>query len=140
VSSDHDEPIDDQDELYEDVPPRSIFAATWFRVVLVVIVLGVVGAVAVPYVLDWMNPPPAPRTVATTRSPLTPTAAPLTPTAPSPADKPASDKVATDKKESSTIIPAPAASSPAPAPAPTRPEPKSEAKATSPAPAAKPAP
>jgi DedD protein len=142
VSSDHDEPIDDQDELYEDVPPRSIFAATWFRVVLVVIVLGVVGAVAVPYVLDWMNPPPAPRTVATTRSPLTPTAAPLTPAAPSPADKPASDKplgdkVVTDKKESSTIIPAPAASSPAPAPAPTRPEPKSEAKATSPAPAAK---
>jgi DedD protein len=145
VNPDHDEPIDDQDELYEDVPPRSIFAATWFRVVLVVIVLGVVGAVAVPYVLDWMNPPPAPRTVATTRSPLTPTAAPLTPTAPSPADKPASDKPATmspsaDKKESSTIIPAPVAPSPPPAPAPTRPEPKSEATATSSTPATKPTP
>ena len=58
MSPERDDPTDDQ-ELYEDVPPRSIFAATWFRVVLVLIVLGVFGAVAVPYVLDWMNPPPA---------------------------------------------------------------------------------
>src|SRR5512134_1360033 len=65
VSPERDEPTEDQEqELYEDVPPRSIFAATWFRVVLVVIVLGVIGAVAVPYVLDWMNPPPPPRTAA----------------------------------------------------------------------------
>jgi len=70
VSPERDEPIEDQEhDLYEDVPPRSIFAATWFRVVLVVIVLGVAGAVAVPYVLDWMNPPLASRTAATTGSP-----------------------------------------------------------------------
>jgi hypothetical protein len=45
------------DDLYDEAAPRSIFAATWFRAVLVLIVLGVVGAVAVPYILDAMNSP-----------------------------------------------------------------------------------
>ena len=69
MSTERDDRVEDpESELYEDVPPRSIFAATWFRVVLVVIVLGVVGAVAVPYILDLMNPPLAPRTAATVES------------------------------------------------------------------------
>lgn len=50
-------------EHYDLEPPRSVFAALWFRVVLVVVVIGVIAAVAVPYVLEWMNPPP-PRTTA----------------------------------------------------------------------------
>ncbi|HBH02028.1 MAG TPA: hypothetical protein DDZ42_08930, partial [Candidatus Rokubacteria bacterium] len=45
-------------DAYEDEPPRSIFSAVWFRVVIVVVVLGVVAAVAVPYVLDWVSPTP----------------------------------------------------------------------------------
>jgi len=143
VSPERDDPTDEHEqELYEDVPPRSIFAATWFRVVLVVIVLGVVGAVAGPYVLDWMNPPP-PRSAGTTKSPM----GPSTSTTPSvidrqPADKApgekstseksGGDKPATDKKDS-TLYPAPGA--PTPSTPPARPEPRSSA-----APPAKPAP
>ena len=157
MSPERDDPTDEHEqELYEDVPPRSIFAATWFRVVLVVIVLGVVGAVAVPYVLDWMNPPPPPRSVATTKSPMA--AAPSTSTTPSVidrplADKPASEKSASEKsagdrpatdKKDSTSIPAPAAPAsstplarpePKPSAAPTAkaaPEPRITARATAP--------
>ena len=125
MSPERDEPIEDQEpELYEDVPPRSIFAATWFRVVLVVIVLGVVGAVAVPYVLDWMNPPPTPRT-ATTTSPLAPGS--LTPTTPSTGETlvgggPPADRLG--EKKDSTTIQAPGAATAMPAPA--RSEAKSE--------------
>jgi cell division protein FtsN len=118
VSPQHDEPNDEHD-LYEEVPPRSIFAATWFRVVLVVIVLGVVGAVAVPWVLDWMNPPVA-------RAPVTAKPSPTTPEKPaSPTDK---SPAPTEKRET-TLIPAPIApTTPAPALPPARSEPKSESK------------
>jgi hypothetical protein len=144
VSPERDEPTEDQEqELYEDVPPRSIFAATWFRVVLVVIVLGVIGAVAVPYVLDWMNPPPPPRTAAS-KVPGASTPPPSIFDKPASApDKPAPDKPATDKpvaektdKKDSTLIPAPAPAPPVTAtPAtPPKPEPKGEPK---PAPVAK---
>lgn len=141
MSPERDDPTDEQEqELYEDVPPRSIFAATWFRVVLVVIVLGVVGAVAVPYVLDWMNPSP-PRSAAT-RSPM----APSTSTTPSVIDRPLADKPASEKstsdrltgdkpvtdKKDSTLIPAPGA--PAPSTPPARPEPKPGAAPTAKAP------
>jgi len=149
VSPERDEPTEDQEqELYEDIPPRSIFAATWFRVVLVVIVLGVIGAVAVPYVLDWMNPPPPPRTAAS-KIPGGSTPPPSIFDKPAAApDRPASDKPPTDKpvaektdKKDSTLIPAPAPALPVtPTPAtPPKPEPKSEPKPT-PAPVAKPAP
>src|SRR2546430_1546703 len=47
--------------LYDIEPRRSIFAALWFRVILVLIVVGVIGALAVPYVLDVVNPPAAPK-------------------------------------------------------------------------------
>jgi cell division septation protein DedD len=142
VSPERDDPTEEHEQdLYEDVPPRSIFAATWFRVVLVVIVLGVVGAVAVPYVLDWMNPPPPPRTAGTAKSPMTPSMPPAIdkpladrPTSDkSPSEKSPSDK-ATDKKDG-TLIPAPPASTPTPSAA--RPETKSEPKSSAP-PAAKP--
>jgi hypothetical protein len=121
VSPERDEPIEDQEhDLYEDVPPRSIFAATWFRVVLVVIVLGVAGAVTVPYVLDWMNPPLASRTAATTSTPpLSSTPPPSTAETMVKDGPPGGDRLAAEKKDS-TVIPAPAG------PAPARSEPTGE--------------
>jgi cell division protein FtsN len=93
-------------EIYDEEPPRSIFAATWFRGLLVLIVLGVVGAVAVPYVLDMMHQSPKPSTTAkaapggpTTESGTPPapasatTAAVAPPSAPAPAPSPESARV-----------------------------------------------
>ncbi|HEV8586182.1 MAG TPA: SPOR domain-containing protein, partial [Methylomirabilota bacterium] len=84
--------------LYDETPPRSIFAATWFRAVLVLLVLGAVGAVAVPYILDAMNPPPK------TASRTTPSSA-APPVAPPPA-----------------VTPAPVPSTPAPSTPPSAPD------------------
>jgi cell division septation protein DedD len=144
VSPERDEPSEEHEqELYEDVPPRSIFAATWFRVVLVVIVLGVIGAVAVPYVLDWMNPPPPPRSAAASKSPMVPAPAPASSAMPTTSEKSATDQSASDKpsldkpagdrlggeraeKKDSTVIPAPMTPSSS---TPARTEPKPSAKA-----------
>ena len=84
-------PADDRhDDLYDETPPRSIFAATWFRALLVLIVIGVIGAVAVPYILDAMNPPAKPSVAS--RSTSTPTAPPaaVTPSPSAPASPPTS--------------------------------------------------
>lgn len=133
--SEHDDPSEEH-ELYEEVPPRSIFAATWFRVLLVVIVVGVIGAVAIPYVLDFMNPPPSRPTTAA--KPSSPAAIPASPSSPA-ADKPAADKPETP------LIPAPAPPSTAsavdtrPAPPTARPvEPKPAAPKAEPKTAATP--
>jgi DedD protein len=109
--SEHDDPTEER-ELYEEVPPRSIFAATWFRVLLVVIVIGVIGAVAIPYVLDFMNPPPTRPTTAA-KPPAPAVAIPATPSTGSPADKPS---------EKAETLPAPAASATV-APSDTKPAP-----------------
>ena len=113
-------------DLFDETAPRSIFAATWFRAVLVLIVLGVIGAVAVPYILDAMNAPrpsataklptpmpqpskPAPPPPPAVTPPATPSAPPgptaVTPTAP-PTAAPAP----------SSAKPAPIAVTPTPAP------------------------
>src|SRR2546426_7207285 len=85
---------------YDTEPRRSIFASLWFRVLLVVILLGVAGVLAVPYVLDVMNPPPPkPMAVGTPASPALPLPAP----APAPAP------------ESAQVAPGPSAPAPAPA-------------------------
>jgi cell division protein FtsN len=128
VSPERDDPTDEQEELYEDVPPRSIFAAPWFRVVLVVIVLGVIGAIAVPYALDWMNPPPPPRSAAT-QTPTMPSLVDKPSTEQAPSETAPSEKASASDKKDSTLLPAPGATSSAP-PATSRPEPKSVAKAT----------
>ena len=100
-------PLDDHDapdqDLYEETPPRSIFAATWFRALLVLIVLGVIGAVAVPYILDAMNPP-APK----------PTIASRAPASPPPATPAASSTASTSALPPSTVAPAIADKAPAP--------------------------
>jgi hypothetical protein len=104
-------------DLFDETAPRSIFAATWFRAVLVLIVLGVVGAVAVPYILDAMN---APKSGATAQLPTpmpqpikppTPPSAPPGPAAVTPAPPP---PAATSAPLSAP--PAPTAVIPTPAP------------------------
>src|SRR5712691_11062590 len=99
---------------YDTEPRRSIFASLWFRVLLVVILLGVAGVLAVPYVLDVMNPPPPkPMAVGTPASPALPLPAP----APAPAP------------ESAQVAPGPSAPAPAPA-APATKEEKQPARRT----------
>jgi cell division protein FtsN len=113
---------------FEYDPPRSIFAATWFRALLVLIVVGVAGAVAIPYALDWMNPPPLPDTAAAVQSAPLPVAPPSASSAPSSeAKEPAGSPVA-------AVTPAPAADA-----APGRPATPGEAATTTPAPTPAPA-
>jgi len=84
-------PADDRhDDLYDETPPRSIFAATWFRALLVLIVLGVIGAVAVPYILDAMNPPAKPSVASRPTSTPTSPPATVTPSPSAPASPPTS--------------------------------------------------
>jgi cell division septation protein DedD len=106
---DYEEP----DEQYELEAPRSIFAALWFRVVLVVAVIGVIAAVAVPYVLEWMNPPATSVTV----QPDTPAGAMATAPTPIAPPPPAPAMPAPAKRE-----PPGAAALAPPAAAPTAPQ------------------
>jgi len=84
--------LDDDEARFEDEGRRSIFSALWFRTILVVVVLGVVAAVAVPYVLELANEPPPKPTIVTRPEPLAPAPVappPATTSAPSPsAEKP----------------------------------------------------
>jgi cell division septation protein DedD len=121
-------------DLFDETAPRSIFAATWFRAVLVLIVLGVIGAVAVPYILDAMNAPkpgttaklptpipppskPAPPPVAVT--PLPPPSAPPVPVTATPATSPTPETPPTAATSPSVVTPIPpitAAATPPPTP------------------------
>src|SRR5262249_18431323 len=104
--ADPERPRDDQeydDERFEDEGRRSIFSALWFRAILVVIVLGVVVAVAVPYVLELANQP-SPKTTVLGK-PETMAPAPIAPPAPPPV----------------ASVPAPSAPAPSSAPAPEKP-------------------
>jgi hypothetical protein len=159
---DHSDRNQGSDDLYDETAPRSIFAATWFRAVLVLIVLGVIGAVAVPYILDAMNappgrlgatakapaqtaaPPPAPAPPATQAADPTPgsappptTAAATTPAMPSPPPSEPRTETKDPTVAGSTAAPEPAKpdSTPAPRPAP-KPSPGTEVVST---PDAKPA-
>ncbi len=70
---------DPDDDFDEEEAPRSIFSATWFRVVLVLLGIAVIGVVAVPYVLDVVNPPVEPPKVVTAPPTPSPTPAPAAP-------------------------------------------------------------
>lgn len=60
-------------EPFDDGQRRTMFATTWFRAVVVVVVLGVIAAIAVPYVLETMNPPtPVPRPPVAAKAPAPP--------------------------------------------------------------------
>ena len=106
----------------DDDSPRSIFSALWFRALLTVLVLGVLAAVAVPYVLDLATAPklmatPAKSGAVAPAAPETATPATATST-PAPADTAAP---ATATESSSSTPPSPsgtaAAAGEPPAPA-----------------------
>src|SRR5713101_1167898 len=78
---------DGPEHAYDEEPPRSIFSALWFRALIVILVLGVVAAVAVPYVLDFVNPPVVRKTASAPPS-LPPPSPPSAQTAPAPATPP----------------------------------------------------
>lgn len=128
-------PGTDDRDLFEDAGPRSIFAATWFRVVLVVIVFAVIGAVAVPYILDYMNPPPKPAMASRPSIPVVRPSAPIAPPpAPAPAAPPPSTPTAMPVQPAPQTAmpaqPAPQAAMPAqPAPQAAMPAPKAPAPA-----------
>jgi cell division protein FtsN len=124
--------LEDDEQRFEDEGRRSIFSALWFRAILVVVVLGVVAAVAVPYVLELANqpspsptspkptvaarpepPPPAPMVPP---SPPTEAASPQAPTAAPAMEKPpAADKpLAAEKPPVAEQAPAPEKAAPAP--------------------------
>lgn len=103
---------DDQEfATYHDEEPRSIFSALWFRALVVVLVLGVVAAVAVPYALDVMTastakspvafrPPPSPPPAAVSPQTAAPVPAPM-PAPPATAAEPSAHDTA--KPEPSTL-------------------------------------
>jgi cell division septation protein DedD len=130
MSPDRDVRPGDEDpglDAYDDEEPRSIFSALWFRGLLAVLVLGVLVAVAVPYVLDFATTPAL--------KPKSPTAAPLV-ASPAPAPSPAPSAAAGSLPVASATataapVPAPAETA-APAPlkaAPTAQTPQAPAKA-----------
>ncbi|MBI2159257.1 MAG: SPOR domain-containing protein [Candidatus Rokubacteria bacterium] len=123
---DRDQPDDRQPEPSYEETARSIFSALWFRVVLVLIVCGVIAAVAVPYVLEWMNPPPS-KTAAVRPAP--PAAKPPAP----PATPPAAAPPAAAPPAAAPPAAAKPAVTPAPAPAPAMAKEEKEAKAAKPA-------
>src|SRR5262249_61005361 len=78
--------MDGPEQVYDEEPPRSIFSALWFRALIVILVLGVIAAVAVPYVLDIVNPPVVKKTASVPSRPaVLPAPAPAAPGAPAPA-------------------------------------------------------
>jgi len=107
--------LDEDDEHFEDEGRHSIFSALWFRAILVVVILGVVAAVAVPYILEMANqPPPKPMIVTKpepARSPPSastpPTMAPSIAPAPPVAEKPpVPEKPAIAEKPPAPMTPA----------------------------------
>ncbi len=93
-----------EEDEQEEYAPRSIFAAGWFRAVLVLTVLAIVVVVSLPYLLNWFEPSPS----APSKTAARPAAEPPRPVSPS--------------EPPSTLIPAPAPPTGG-APAPARPEP-----------------
>ena len=106
------------DEFEDDDAPRSILSAAWFRVVLVFLGVVIVGAVAMPYVLEVVNPPPP--YVAGAMNPRA--VLPKAPVAPSPVTSPAPSEGAGTRPSMSaqpmTPAPGPVASAPSSASAP----------------------
>jgi cell division septation protein DedD len=116
----------DEEDRFEDEGRRSIFSALWFRAILVVVVLGVVAAVAVPYLLEWANPqPPQPTTASRPGSMSPPSAAPPLSTPPAAPSVTSPPPPTVEKPEPAPPPPAVAQERPA---APTREKPAAPAK------------
>ncbi len=120
-------------EEYDEDGPRSIFAALWFRALLAVLVLGVLAAVAVPYVLDL-----ATRSTSDTAPTKRPASAPASAVTPSTAQPAATSERTTATARPQTVSAssaqkAPTSPSPAP-PAVATPAPSEPPKAAASAP------
>ena len=124
--ADHD--YDDSD--YGEEVPRSVFSTTWFRALLVVVVLAVVGVLALPYLLDWVGPtrltPAVKGPVVSVPSPPRPAAQPdgaqpAPPVAPSPGGPRVVANTSEPKTERSAPAPPPAPDKMARAPGRTEP-------------------
>jgi cell division septation protein DedD len=111
MNSEHDEYPEEEDKA-----ARSIFAAGWFRAVLLLTVLAIAVIVALPYLLDWFEPLPPPvkapvRAAQNAESPPAPTlaASPAVQSAAPPAPQlpPAAAKPAPDKERPPAPTPAP---------------------------------
>ena len=128
-------------EEYEVESRRSIFSALWFRALLALLALGVLAAVAVPYVLDFAmhqtakRAQPKPLTAATPPAPTpssqAPTAAPVV----TPPSAPTAAPAATASSPSRTAAPAATASSPSRTAAPATPKMAAASKPSAPSPA-----
>ena len=144
----------------DDESPRSLFSALWFRALLAVLVLGVIAAIAVPYVLDLPTTSPLKFATAKSAAPPAPANAPAASTdSPAPADSAPAASSTAKAEDPSVATARPPAPKPAPpktatpkAAAPAKPPapkpamvaraaeaPKAAAKAETPKPAAKPA-
>jgi septal ring-binding cell division protein DamX len=142
-----------EEDEEEEYAPQSIFAAGWFRAVLVLTVLAIVVVVSLPYLLNWFEPAPLAPGPAEQASAPPPAAAPAPPAPPGPAAaapaRPAEAPVpAPQVARQKAPEPKPAAAAPketadkAPAGKPARPAepgPRAERAARSPASAALPA-
>jgi cell division septation protein DedD len=126
------QPDDFDDDEREEFASRSIFAAGWFRAVLVLTVLAIVVVVSLPYLLNWFEPappparpakpvemrsqapsaPPAPAVAPAPPPPVVATA-PSPPKAAAPAPPPAAPKTAADKAAPAAPAPKAIADKPA---------------------------
>ncbi len=91
MRAEHDEHLDDEEP--EEYGSRSIFAAGWFRALLVLTVLAILVVISLPYLLNWLDPaPPAVRTAKPAELALSGSSngppSPLVPAAPSPVPAP----------------------------------------------------
>lgn len=125
------------DDERDEFASRSIFAAGWFRAVLVLTVLAIVVVISLPYLLNWFEPTPPPRIARPAEAPkpappvaTSPAVTPAPPAAPAPATPPAAMAPVETKAAEPKIA------TPPPAPAPKPAEPKVAEKAA-PAPAPK---
>lgn len=136
-------PDDREREPYEEEAPRSIFSAMWFRALIVILVFGVIAAVAVPHILDVLSPPPT-KQAAKSMTPPPPAPAP-TPAPPPAAPPPAAvtAKPATPPPSGTAAVAPPKSPAPVakPTEAPTKTEPakKEGSVTTAKTPGAKPA-
>jgi cell division septation protein DedD len=105
--------LEDDEARFEDEGRRSIFSALWFRTILVVVVLGVVAAVAVPYILELANQPPPKPTIVVRPEPLAPPPAPVAPPPASPGTTPVPPPAA---EKPPVVEKPPVAERPAPSP------------------------
>jgi cell division septation protein DedD len=103
---------DYDDPDYGEEIPRSVFSTTWFRALLGVVVLAVVGVLALPYLLDWVGPtrltPAVKGPVVSVPSPPRPAAQPdvAQPAPPVPAP-PGAARVVVSPSEPKSTAPAP---------------------------------